>query len=126
MFIRTYYSLKELFDYQKPKMIILTTEQNNFTAKQEKPLVYLSVAPYMKSLFNMAQYYLSSSAQDGLYLDRLFPWRGYDVKSPQEAVKNFDGKLDDYYINYPEPGQVEAFSNNKSGYIGRGAVKVNK
>ncbi|BCZ45878.1 hypothetical protein psyc5s11_19450 [Clostridium gelidum] len=125
MFIGTYYSLKELFDYQKPKLIILTTEQNNFTAKQEKPLVYLSVAPYMKSLFNMAQYYFNSSAQDGLYLDRLFPWRGYDVKSPQEAVKNFDGKLDDSYINYPEPGQVEAFSNNKSGYIGRGAVKTN-
>lgn len=125
MFIGTYYSLKELFDYQKPKLVVLTAEQTNFTTKGEKPLVYLSTAPYMKSFFNEAQYYFASSAQDGSYLDRLFPWRGYHVDSIQNLVKNIYGKLESTYTNYPEAGQVEAFANNKSGYIGKGAVKVN-
>ncbi|WP_297429465.1 lipolytic protein G-D-S-L family [Clostridium sp.] len=125
MFTGTYYSLKELFDYQKPKLMVLTAEQVNFTNKGEKPLVYLSTAPYMKSFFNKVQYYFAASAQDGSYLDRLFPWRGYHVDSIQNLVKNIYGKLDPVYINYPEAGQVEAFKNNKSGYIGKGAVKVN-
>ena len=125
MFTGTYYSLKELFDYQKPKLMVLTAEQVNFTNKGEKPLVYLSTAPYMKSFFNEVQYYFAASAQDGSYLDRLFPWRGYHVDSIQNLVKNIYGKLDPTYINYPEAGKVEAFENNKSGYIGKGAVKVN-
>ena len=124
MFIGTYYSLKELFDYQKPKLVVVTTEQTNFTTKGEKPIVYLSTAPYMKSFFNEVQYYFASSAQDGYYLDRLFAWRGYHVKSIQDAVKNIYEKLDPSYINYPQPGQVEAFANNKSGYIGKGGLKV--
>lgn len=125
MYIGTYYSLKELFNYQKPKLIVLTTEQTNFTTNGEKPLVYLSVAPYMKSFFNEVEYYFDSSSKDGSYLDRLFPWRGYSVKSMQDAVKNTYEKLDSSYVNYPKPGQVEALSNNKSGYVGNGAVKVN-
>lgn len=125
MFVGTYYSLKELFNYQKPKLIILTAEQNNFTSKVEKSLVYLSTAPYMNSFFNEVQYYFASSAQDGSYLDRLFPWRGYHVDSIQNLIKNIYGKLTPTYINYPEAGQVEALANNKSGYIGKGAVKVN-
>lgn len=125
MFVGTYYSLKELFNYQKPKLMVLTAEQTNFTAKGEKPLVYLSTAPYMKSFFNEIQYYFASSAQDGSYLDRLFPWRGYHVDSMQNLLKNIYGKLNPAYTQYPETGQVEAFENNKSGYIGKGAVKVN-
>lgn len=125
MFVGTYYSLKELFDYQKPKLVVLTAEQTNFTAKGEKSLVYLSTAPYMKSFLNEAQYYFASSAQDGDYLDRLFPWRGYHIDSMQNLVKNIYGRLDPTYSNYPEAGEVESFANNKSGYIGKGAVKVN-
>lgn len=125
MFIGTYYSLKELFDYQKPKLVVLTAEQINFTNKGEKPLVYLSTAPYMKSFLNEVEYYFAASAQDGSYLDRLFPWRGYHVDSIQNLMKNIYGKLAPAYMNYPEAGQVEAFANNKSGYIGKGAVKVN-
>lgn len=81
----------------------------------------------MKKLFsfNEVQYYFASSAQDGSYLDRLFPWRGYHVDSIQNLIKNIYGKLTPTYINYPEAGQVEALANNKSGYIGKGAVKVN-
>lgn len=125
MFVGTYYSLKELFDYQKPKLVVLTAEQTNFTTKGEKPLVYISTAPYMKSFFNEVQYYFASSAHDGSYLDRMFPWRGYHVDSMQNLIKNIYGKLDPTYINYPQNGQVEALANNKSGYIGKGAVKVN-
>lgn len=125
MFVGTYYSLKELFDYQKPKLVVLTAEQTNFTTKGEKPLVYISTAPYMKSFFNEVQYYFASSAQDGSYLDRMFPWRGYHVDSAQNLMKNIYGKLDPTYINYPQNGQVEALENSKSGYIGKGAVKVN-
>jgi hypothetical protein len=124
MFIGTYYSLKELFNYQKPKLLVLTAEQTNFTNKAEKPLVFLSTAPYMKSLFNGVQYYFASSAQDGSYLDRLFPWRGYHVASMQDLLKNIYGKLDASYTYYPQSWQVEAFANNKSGYIGKGSVKV--
>ena len=125
MYTGTYYSLKELFDYHKPKLVVVTTEQTNFTTKGEKPIVYLSTAPYMKSFFNEVQYYFAASAQDGSYLDRLFPWRGYHVASIQDLVKNIYGKLDPSYTNYPQSGQVEAFANNKSGYIGKGAIKVN-
>ena len=92
MFVGTYYSLKELFNYQKPKLVILTAEQNNFTSKAEKSLVYLSTAPYMNSFFNEVQYYFDYSAQDGSYLDRLFPWRGYHVDSIQNLIKNIYGK----------------------------------
>ncbi|EHJ02121.1 lipolytic protein G-D-S-L family [Clostridium sp. DL-VIII] len=125
MFVGTYYSLKELFDYQKPKLIILTAEQLNFTIKEEKTLAYTSTAPYMKSFINQIEYYFMSSALDGAYLDRLFPWRGYHVNSVQALMKNFHEKLDKSYINYPEPGQVEDFEKNKTGYIGNGAIKLN-
>jgi hypothetical protein len=119
----TYYSLKELFNYHKPKLIVLTTDPTNYTTKEEKALVFLSVAPYMKSLFNKIQYYFGS-AQDGSYLDRLFAWRGYHVKSIQDAINNVYGKLDSSYINYPKPGQIEDLATHKSGYIGKGAIKV--
>lgn len=119
----TYYSLKELFNYHKPKLIVLTTDQTNFIVKEEKALVYISVAPNMKSFFNRIQYYFGS-AEDGSYLNRLFFWRGYHVGSMQDLVKNINGRLDPSYINYPEPGQVEALKNNKNGYVGKGCTKV--
>lgn len=120
----TYYSLKELFRYHKPRLVILTTEPLSYTIKEEQPLAYLSVDLYMKSFLNRLEYYLGS-AQDGSYLDRLFAWRGYHVKSIQEALKNAKGKLDHSYVNYPEPGQVESFKKEKYGYIGKGATILN-
>ncbi|WP_297429174.1 lipolytic protein G-D-S-L family [Clostridium sp.] len=125
MYTGTYYSLKELFNYHKPKLIILTAEPINYTTKEEKPLIYLLSAPYIKSFIDKIEYYFAVSSQDGAYLDRLFEWRGYNVKSMQDAIKNIYGKLDSSYVNYPEPGQVEALENNKSGYIGKGGYKVN-
>lgn len=123
LYIGSYYSLKELFNYHKPKLIVLTTDPNIYTMKEEKPLVYLSVEQYMTSLLYKIQYYFGS-AQDGSYLDRLFAWRGYHVDSVQDVIKNSSEKLNSSYINYPEPGQVEAFSKQKNGYIGKGAIKV--
>lgn len=123
MFVGTYYSLKELFSYHKPKLIVLTVDPDNFTSKEEKPIVFLSVSLYMKSFLNKLEYYFASS-QDGSYLDRLFPWRGYDVKSPLDVVNNIYGKFDSFYTDYPKPGQVEAMENNKSGYVGKGFNKV--
>jgi len=119
----TYYSLKELFNYHNPQLIVLTTDQTNYTTKEEQPLVYLSVALYMKSFFNKIQYYFSS-AEDGSYLDRLFAWRGYHVNSIQDAVKNIHQKLEASYTTYPEPGQVESLATQKNGYIGKGAIIV--
>lgn len=119
----TYYSLRELFNYHKPKLIVLTTNSDDYTMKEEPPIVYLSVELYMKSFFNKIQYYFGS-AQDGSYLDRLFAWRGYHVNSIQDAVKNIQGKLDPSYINYPEPGQVESLATKKNGYIGKGSYKI--
>ena len=123
MFVGTYYSLKEMFNYHKPKLIVLTVDPDNFTSKEEKPIVFLSVSLYMKSFLNKLEYYFASS-QDGSYLDRLFPWRGYDVKSPLDVVNNIYGKFDSFYTDYPKPGQVEAMENNKNGYVGKGFVKV--
>jgi len=123
LYTGTYYSLKELFNYHKPKLIVLTTDPTNYTTKEEKSLVYISVAPYMKSFFNKIQYYFGS-AQDGSYLDRLFAWRGYHVNSIQDAVNNIYGKLDPSYTTYPEPGQVVSLATKRSGYIGKGALKV--
>lgn len=117
----TYYSLKELFKYHKPKTVVLTTEPLSYTFKEEQPIAYFSVELYMRSFLNRVQFYFGS-AQDGSYLDRLFPWRGYHVKSMNDIQNNVNEKLNSSYISYPEPGQVESFAKQKSGYIGKGAV----
>lgn len=119
----TYYSLKELFKYHKPKLIVLTTDSLSYTTKEEKTMAYISTSQYMKSLTNNIQYYFGS-AQDGSYLDRLFVWRGDHVKSIQEAINNVNEKLKPAYVNYPEPGQVDSLATHKSGYIGKGFTKI--
>ncbi|WP_252247364.1 lipolytic protein G-D-S-L family [Clostridium sp. ZBS4] len=116
----TYYSLKELFNYHNPKLVILTTDQANYTCKEERTIAYLSVALYIESFWNKIQYYCTST-KDGSYLDRLFAWRGYHVKSIPNAINNIYGKLDPSYIYYPQTGQVESYSKNNVGYIGKGA-----
>jgi hypothetical protein len=119
----TYYSLKELFKYHKPKLIVLTTEPLSYTTKEEEPISYISISLYMKSLLNKVQFYFGS-AQDGSYLDRLFVWRGYHAKSIHEVANNIREKLKTSYINYPEPGQVESLSKVKNGYAGKGATRI--
>lgn len=121
-FSGTYYSLKELFKYHKPKMIVVSMDPSNFTTPEEQPISYYSVALYMKSFLNKVQFYFGS-AKEGSALDKLFVWQGYHVKTINEAISNVYEKLEPSYINYPEPGQVEAFSTRKDGYIGKGALK---
>ncbi len=119
----TYYCLKELFKYQKPKLIVLTTDSLSYTTKEEETMAYISTSLYMKSLFNKIQFYFES-AQDGSYLDRLFVWRGDHVKSIQESVNTIGEKLKPSYVNYPEPGQVESFATLKTGYTGKGFTRI--
>lgn len=121
-FIGTYYALKELFDYQKPKTVVLTMDEDTAQDIDEKSLVYISVAPYMKSFFNKAEYYFASSS-DGSYLDRIFPWRGYVVKNMLDLINNVKGKLDKSYEDYPRSGDIDAVKNNKNGYVGNGYVR---
>lgn len=120
-YIGTYYSLKELFKYHKPKLIVLTTDSESYIMKEEPTIRSASSILYIKSFWNKIQYYFAS-AEDSSYLDRLFAWKVDHVKSINDVVSNIQGKLQSSYINYPESGQLEDFAKRKNGYIGKGAL----
>ena len=126
IYIGTYYSLKELFKYHKPKMIVLNTDLESYTRKKEYEMAYIPTVLYMKPSFNKVEFYLNSAAQDGSYLDRLFLWPAYHVKSLKEVISNIKGKLDPKYINYPKQDQLDEYKDKKDGYIGKGFVKVDE
>ncbi|HBJ1651441.1 MULTISPECIES: hypothetical protein [Clostridium] len=124
IYIGTYYSLKELFKYHKPKTVILNTDLESYTREKEDIMAYIPNFLYMKPSFDKFKFYLDSSEQGGSYINKLFLWPEYHVKSLKEIPNNIKAKLDPNYINYPQEEQLEDYKNKKYGYIGKGFVNV--
>ncbi|NFS28573.1 hypothetical protein FDF12_07585 [Clostridium botulinum] len=125
IYIGTYYSLKELFKYHKPKLVVVTTDIYSYEAKEEKVMAYIPVVMYFKSLLPKLEFFINS-AKNGSYLDRLFVWRAYHTKSLEDTIHNIHKKIDKNYINYPTKDQLEAYKNNKYGYRGKGFVSTDE
>lgn len=121
----TYYCLKELFEYHKPKLVVLNTDLFSYTRKEEDVMAYIPVEANIRSTKNKIDYYFAS-VRNGSYLDRLFFWRGYHVKSPKEALDNIKDKINPNYANYPTEEQLEKYKDSKGGYIGKGFVLVDE
>ncbi len=121
----TYYSLKELFKYHKPKLVVVTTDIESYVTKEEKVMAYIPVVMNFKSLLPKIEFFINL-AKDGSYLDRLFVWRMYHTKSLEDTIYNISKKIDKNYINYPTKDQLEAYKNNKYGYIGKGFVPADE
>ncbi|MBY7007689.1 hypothetical protein FDB15_07320 [Clostridium botulinum] len=119
----TYYSLKELFKYHKPRQIVLTTDIFNYTFKEENVMAYIPVVSYFKNLFPKIDFFINS-AQDGSYLDRIFLWRQYHVTSLGGLINNIKYKKDPNYISYPTKEQLDVYKSSKDGYAGKGFVRV--
>lgn len=124
IYIGTYYSLKELFKYHKPKTVILNTDLESYTREKEDIMAYIPNFLYMKPSFDKFKFYLDSSEQGGSYISKLFLWPEYHVKSLKEIPNNIKAKLDPNYVNYPQEEQLEDYKNKKYGYIGKGFVNV--
>lgn len=124
IYIGTYYSLKELFKYHNPKTIVLNTDLESYTREKEDIMAYIPSFLYMKPSFDKLKFYLDSSKQGGLYINKLFLWPEHHVKSLKEISSNIKAKLDSNYSNYPQEEQVEDYKNKKYGYIGKGFVNV--
>lgn len=126
-YIGTYYCLKELFEYHQPKTVVLSTDLNSYTDKEENPKSYMAIVSSLKSFSNKIQFYINSSA-DGSYLDRLSIWPKYHVNSLKDIPNNITNKLQEDYVNYPKDTQEQiyknSYENNKFGYMGKGFLKV--
>ena len=111
-FPASYYLLKEMFRTQSPRLVVLAVEARQYARQQEDPLVYVSLAPYLKSPLIRARYYWAT-AQDGSYLDRLLWWRGYHVKGPRSALQNVREKL----FPDPDPAPQDGLQYVRDGYV---------
>ncbi|MBN1069066.1 hypothetical protein DVW02_13880 [Clostridium botulinum] len=124
IYIGTYYSLKELFKYHNPKTIVLNTDLESYTREKEDTMAYIPNFLYMKLSFDKLKFYLDSSKQGGSYINKLFLWPEYHVKSLKEIPNSIKAKLNPNYANYPQEEQLEEYKNKKYGYIGKGFVNV--
>lgn len=114
----TYYVLEELFKENSPRYVIWNMDQLSFMI-DEDPVVYKSLAPYMKSVSTKIAYYLAT-AKDGEYLDRLFLWRGYKI-SPDRIKNNVTKKMSTEYREY-DYSLVTKIKNDT--YEGKGYVSA--
>lgn len=119
----TYYSLKELFKHHQPKMIVLNTDLISYTREEEHIMAYIPVVSYFESLKGKFDFFINT-AKDGSYIDRIFLWKTYHVKSVKDAITNIQNKLKPEYINYPQQEQLDSYKNSKSGYAGKGFVRA--
>ncbi len=122
-YLGTYCSLKELFKYQKPKLVILNTDIMNYIANSEDRSSYVRVAPYIKSLSSKIQFF-EGFTQEGFYLDKIFIWRPVYLSSISSILSNIKGKMDPNYINYPTQTILDSYKKSDSGYVGKGFLKM--
>ncbi|NFL94679.1 hypothetical protein FDB77_17225, partial [Clostridium botulinum] len=127
IYIGTYYCLKELFQYHKPKTVIVTNDFYSYTCKEENPKSYMAIVPSLKSINNKLGFYFNS-ANNGSYLDRLLIWPKYHVDSIKDIASNIKKKSESSYRNYPEENQSQVYNdlykNGENGYMGKGFLKI--
>ncbi|MBY6929458.1 hypothetical protein [Clostridium botulinum] len=127
IYIGTYYCLKELFKYHKPKTIVVSTDLNSYIDKEENPKSYMAIISSLKSITNKLEFYFNS-ANDGSYLNRLLIWPEYHLDSLKDIPSNIKKKNEKSYIDYPDENQSqiykESYENKKSGYMGKGFLKI--
>lgn len=78
---------RELLRTNSPEWIVLVTEPYNFETVREATEAQYKLMPYLSDVRNRLDYYLRTSAEDGLYLDRLLMFREFGADSLADVVK---------------------------------------
>ena len=78
---------RELLRTNSPEWIVLVTEPYNFQTVREAPEAQYKLMPFLSDPANMLDYYLRTSREDGLYLDRLLMFRGFGAQSLSDVAK---------------------------------------
>lgn len=79
--------MKELYRTSSPEWVVLVTEPYNFYTVQESTEAHYKLAPYLSDPANLAEYFLRTCKEDGLYADRLLIFREFGASSLSEIVK---------------------------------------
>lgn len=92
-----YVMMKELFEYQTPKAVVLVYDpliSYNRATTKEPVVVEAGLWPFLHDWDTKFSYALESSKIDGGYLDRFFPWRCFHPKNITDFWDNVEKKMD--------------------------------
>ena len=79
--------VKELLRTNSPEWIVLVTEPYNFQTVKESTEAFYKLAPFLSDPANLLDYYLRTAKDDGAYLERLLPLRGFGAKTISDVIK---------------------------------------
>lgn len=78
---------KELYRTNSPQWVVLVVEPYTFQTPREDTEAEYKLMPFLSDWKNRLEYYLRLCDEDGYYLDRLFIFREFGVKSLRDIAK---------------------------------------
>ena len=84
---------EEMYKTSTPDWVVLVVEPYNFNTAREDPQPYYKLFPWLTGIGTRIRYYLSTSKQDGYWLDRAVITRDFSAKTLKDLWKTIGMRL---------------------------------